>query len=164
MNTPSIYVGTFAKYNAGSLFGEWLNPQDYGDAQEFYTAAAELHKDEDDPELMFQDWEHIPDEYISECSISQEFWDRMDTINSSYLDAEVFDAASALGIPTDRVEELYQGEHSSDEKFAYELADEIGAIDHNASWPMSCIDWELAARELMMDYGEADGHYFRTSY
>lgn len=38
------------------------------------------------------------------------------------------------------------------ERYAQEFADEIGAIDANAGWPNSCIDWERAARELQMDY------------
>lgn len=37
-------------------------------------------------------------------------------------------------------------------RYAMELADDIGAIDRNASWPCNCIDWEQAARELRMDY------------
>jgi predicted lipid-binding transport protein (Tim44 family) len=36
--------------------------------------------------------------------------------------------------------------------YAQELADDIGAIDRNAKWPLDCIDWEKAARELQMDY------------
>ncbi len=39
--------------------------------------------------------------------------------------------------------------------YAQELAEDIGAIDRNASWPNTCIDWEQAARELAMDYTEA---------
>lgn len=38
------------------------------------------------------------------------------------------------------------------ETYAQELADDIGAVDANAPWPMSCIDWEQAARELQQDY------------
>lgn len=38
------------------------------------------------------------------------------------------------------------------EEYAQELAEEIGAIDRNASWPYTCIDWDQAARELRMDY------------
>lgn len=38
------------------------------------------------------------------------------------------------------------------ETYAEEFADDIGAIDRNASWPISCIDWEAAADELKMDY------------
>lgn len=38
------------------------------------------------------------------------------------------------------------------EDYAQELAEGIGAIDRDASWPYTCIDWERAARELRMDY------------
>ena len=40
--------------------------------------------------------------------------------------------------------------------YAQELADDIGAVDANASWPMSHIDWEGAARDLRMDYTSVD--------
>ena len=36
--------------------------------------------------------------------------------------------------------------------YAQQLAEDIGAVDANASWPNNCIDWERAARELKMDY------------
>lgn len=37
-------------------------------------------------------------------------------------------------------------------EYAQELAEDIGAIDRNATWPNTCIDWDQAARELQMDY------------
>jgi hypothetical protein len=40
--------------------------------------------------------------------------------------------------------------------YAQELADDIGAIDANAGWPNSCIDWDRAARELQLDYSSVD--------
>ena len=33
------------------------------------------------------------------------------------------------------------------EDYAQELADDIGAINSDATWPNNCIDWERAARE-----------------
>lgn len=61
------------------------------------------------------------------------------------------------------VEEAYQGQFSSDEEFAQELAEQIGEYDfRNASWPTNCIDWEQAAHELMYDYFESEGYYFRN--
>ena len=33
-----IYVGTYRKYNEGSLFGKWLTLSDYSDKDEFYEA------------------------------------------------------------------------------------------------------------------------------
>ena len=38
------------------------------------------------------------------------------------------------------------------EEYAQELADDIGAVPSDAAWPLTCIDWEQAARELAMDY------------
>lgn len=50
--------------------------------------------------------------------------------------------------------------------YAEDLADDIGAIDRNATWPCNCIDWEQAARELRMDYSstELDGvtYWYRS--
>lgn len=36
--------------------------------------------------------------------------------------------------------------------YARELADDIGAVPSEYTWPTSCIDWDRAARELRMDY------------
>lgn len=41
-------------------------------------------------------------------------------------------------------------------QYAEELADDIGAIDRNATWPLSCIDWDEAARQLQQDYTSVD--------
>ena len=49
-----IYVGTYAKYNDGSIEGKWLDLSDYSDKEEFYEACRELHKDEEDPESEYQ--------------------------------------------------------------------------------------------------------------
>ena len=38
------------------------------------------------------------------------------------------------------------------EDYAQEYADDIGAIDRDAAWPTSHIDWEAAARDLQQDY------------
>lgn len=42
------------------------------------------------------------------------------------------------------------------EEYAQELAEDIGAIDRNAQWPLSYIDWPAAARALRMDYTSLD--------
>ena len=71
-----VYVGTYHKYNNGSLDGKWLNLADYANKAEFLKACKQLHKDEADPEFMFQDWENIPSWMISESSISDEVWEQ----------------------------------------------------------------------------------------
>jgi len=58
--------------------------------------------------------------------------------------------------------ESYAGQYPSDEEFAKEQAKQYGEIPKKNHWPHYCIDWEYAARELMMDYTEQDGFYFRN--
>jgi hypothetical protein len=41
-------------------------------------------------------------------------------------------------------------------QYAMQLADDIGAINADATWPNNCIDWDRAARELEMDYTLVD--------
>lgn len=36
--------------------------------------------------------------------------------------------------------------------YAEELAEDVGAINRDGSWPNNCIDWERAAQELQQDY------------
>lgn len=40
--------------------------------------------------------------------------------------------------------------------YAQELAEDIGAIKADATWPHTCIDWEHAARELRYDYSSIE--------
>lgn len=42
------------------------------------------------------------------------------------------------------------------EDYAQQLAEDIGAINDDAQWPATCIDWEKAASELQMDYSTVD--------
>jgi hypothetical protein len=42
------------------------------------------------------------------------------------------------------------------EDYARELADDIGAVPKEYSWPANCIDWKEAAEQLQMDYTRVD--------
>lgn len=57
----AVYVGTYRKYNNGSIAGAWLTLNDYKTPEDFWRACRLLHSDERDPEFMFQDYE-LPDE------------------------------------------------------------------------------------------------------
>lgn len=48
------------------------------------------------------------------------------------------------------------------EEYAQELAEDVGAIDPNASWPLTYIDWEAAANALKQDY--IDVQYDGSTY
>ena len=80
LSEASVYVGTYGKYNNGSLFGAWLDLSDYADKEEFYEACRELHKDEEDAEFMFQDWENVPERLIGESWISENFFTLRDAV------------------------------------------------------------------------------------
>lgn len=62
----------------------------------------------------------------------------------------------------DEAEEAFAGEYTDDEAFAQELADELGSIKDDTQWPYTCIDWDKASEELMYDYFESNGYYFRN--
>lgn len=166
-----IYVSTYAKYNSGSLKGKWVTVQDYNDAEELFSALAELHEDEESPEFMIQDREgHFSGMIEESMSIQdfQEIYDVIEALGNTHLDIEVIEAyADNLGSSIDaqlieNCEEAYQGSFDSDADFAENLAEEMGLTDKKQSWPHYCIDWDYAARELMYDYFESKGHYFRN--
>jgi len=64
LSEARIYLGTYAKYNEGSIEGKWFDLSDFSDKDEFYEVCKELHADEENPEYMLQDWKNIPDELI----------------------------------------------------------------------------------------------------
>lgn len=78
-------------------------------------------------------------------------------INQAYIDNVGEEYATA-----EQVEEAYSGEFRSDEDFARDMADQLGSMKENEQWPYTCIDWEKAASELMYDYFEVEGYYFRN--
>ena len=157
----AIYVGTYGKYNSGSLFGKWFDLNDYSDVGEFNDAIKEYHKGEYDPEYMFQDWEGIPDQFISECSIDSKFWDYLDTINDSYLDVEVFQAGSDLDIPYDEIQDRYCGAFESDTDLAYYLVESMDLLGDASELVSRYFDYEAYGRDEAINYySEHNGHYF----
>ena len=69
------------------------------------------------------------------------------------------DELAALKSLAKEGEEFYDWPHGSTlirdsyfKEYAMDLAEDIGAIDSNASWPNTCIDWDQAAKELQHDY------------
>lgn len=84
----SVYCSTYAKYNAGSLYGEWMRLADYSDYEEFCEAIKELHKDEEDPEFMFQDCENTHVDGEPTLSDIKEWYDKFN-IETYDLDEDV---------------------------------------------------------------------------
>lgn len=173
-----VYVGTYAKYNAGSIFGEWLDLSDYEGREDFYQACLKLHKDEDDPELMFQDYENIPEMLISECSLDENIYVYMEAV--SEMDGmraaafEIYCSHVAGWLKRgDGIEELldkfndsyqgYYGKGSDDvkEEFAYYLIEETGLLSGIPETLTRYFDYEAYGKDLFLyGYSEYDGHVF----
>lgn len=149
---PKLYVGTYAKYNAGSIAGAWLDLDDYTGAEDFHFACLELHKDETDPELMFQDYEGLPACLYSESGIDSRLWAwlELDEDDRDMCSAYWSEEDPSAGI--DYIREAYCGTADTETDYAQQLAEDIGAINENATWPNNCIDWDQAVRELKFDY------------
>jgi len=129
LSKPRIYVGTYGKYNNGSLFGEWIDLSDYSDYDSFIDYCKELHKDEEDAELMFQDWENIPDCFIGESHLSEKFFEYMEAMDDlledeqeAYKDWKDNQGSNDDEVDIDSFRDDYQGQWDTEEKFADNLA------------------------------------------
>lgn len=167
-----IYVGTYAKYNGGSIFGKWLDLSDYSDKEEFYEACRELHKDEQDPEFMFQDWEYIPSDFIGESWLADNIFEIIEAIDELDDDKkaafEVWLNHGSHDITTKDIADLirsfeddFQGAYNDEEDYAYEIVDECYDLPEFAK---TYFDYAKFARDLFMgDYWFEDGYVFRCS-
>ncbi|WP_141037509.1 antirestriction protein ArdA, partial [Escherichia coli] len=45
---PAVYVGTWHKYNCGSIAGRWFDLATFDDERDFFAACRSLHQDEAD--------------------------------------------------------------------------------------------------------------------
>lgn len=168
LDTASIYVSTYAKYNNSSLYGKWLNLGDYSDYDELLEAMRELHKDESEPEFMLQDHENCElfekVGLISECHLSPSIYEIAQQIDDSGHDLEVFmaciDCLGRMDFQSlyEYVNNFYYGEFNSDEDFVQYLYEDDTFNVPN--WIV--IDWSATARNIMFDYFESNGHYFRS--
>ena len=169
LNEACIYVGTYRKYNNGSLFGKWFNLSDYENSEEFLKACKELHKDDDNPEFMFQDWENIPDCLICESWLSNNFFTfRVALQELSQPEQEAFMVwidNGSYDLDKDDCQDLldsfrddYYGEYDSEEDFAYELVEECYTLPEFAK---TYFDYEKFANDLFIgDYWYDSGFVF----
>jgi antirestriction protein len=76
-------------------------------------------------------------------------------------DPEMIKAGISCGIAFENIEESYQGQYDSDEEFVQQLIEDTEeGIKDLPSYIH--IDWEWTAQDIMMDYCEENGYYFRS--
>ena len=161
--SPAVYVGTYKKYAEGSTFGRWMNLEDYADFDEFVEACRELHKDEEDPEFMCQDFEGLPKNQYCESGLDwlEKFFDlmKMDEDDQNkvleYWD-NVWDGAEPQTIL-----DLYFCPAMDDYDFGYYLAHDLGCLEIPENIE-SYFDYASFGRDCKYDYHETDNYIFES--
>ena len=108
-------------------------------------------------EYYVETWGDVHHNYQS---LDEDLYDYVNAIDSTGYDKDVVDAAIDCEISIDDIDEAYNGRFNSDEDFTQNLLDDLGYIPKDfPSWIE--IDWEATASNVMQDYVESHGHYFR---
>ena len=108
--------------------------------------------------------EHKPEEYEEHkysCIFCLALDDENDILDADQARAYIELVGEQYAELSD-MQEAYVGYYTSDVHFAQKMAEQLGLRDDDIQWPYTCIDWDKAARELMYDYSEINGHYFRN--
>jgi antirestriction protein len=176
-----IFLTDYASYNQGTQFefGGWVNLDKFNTVEELTDYIKDHFKkaDESSPlgdgskreETMITDFEGFPKFFYSECMNFGPLFEYFEKAEESSHHIEVVNAYANLDHSRlndledffESLEEFYFGEFSSDVDFAMEIHEETKSKDETR-WPYTCIDWKRAAYELMFDYSESEGHYFRN--
>ena len=145
---PKVYVGTYAKYNNGSITGEWLTISDYSDKDDFLEACKALHPDESDPEFMFQDHDGIPEGMYGESHLADELFEyaaldegNMETV---WVCRENVDCSMSIADCLD----AFAGTYDSSSDYAQSTSEDGGMeipehLQYYIDWTSMARDWEL---------------------
>jgi antirestriction protein len=164
-----IYVGTYYKYNNGSISGAWIDLENLT-KDEFNQKCKELHKDETDPEFMYQDFEcdEIFKGMISECGIDEEFWELKETLENTEIDLEALTAYKSIfgEIDIQDFEDKFYGHfegYNIDKEFGEHILEELGELEQVPQHLRYYIDAEAYGRDLLInDFCEFNGFIFRN--
>ena len=162
---PSVYVGTYGKYNEGSLCGLWIDLSSFSDYDEFIDFYNAIHADEEDPELMAQDYEAFPRQWYNEGFMSEEDFDHIQEYTElcDKYDVDAVDDYMEFADELDNFEEAYCGEWDSEEDFARHIVEECYDLEKLMGDLSRYFDYEAFGRDLFMwDYNMgANNHVFR---
>ena len=153
-DSPALYCGTYGKYNSGDLRGMWVNVSAFGSYEYFIDFCKAINADEEDPELMFQDFANIPDSLYHESMGEEEF-------NNLLKYCDLCDEYNVLAVDDflefyspedlDRIPDSHVGVYDSRDDFAKEKAIE----DFNPEKIMGdfadYFDYDAYARDLFLN-------------
>ncbi len=131
---PKVYVGTYAKYNNGSIAGGWISLKSCKNYDDFLSKCYALHRDEREPELMVQDTDDFPDGLsCGESFGEEEFNDVMAAIKTEETEEKKPSGDKAL-LPEFKREmaKVWSDEHMLDnyecKQFSYAVRLQNGGI------------------------------------
>jgi antirestriction protein len=150
ISSARVYVGTCAKYNNGSIRGAWLDLSDYADADAFNAACLALHKDESDPELMFQDFEGFPRSFYGESYIKPELWAWLDLSEDDRNILEAYQNCTYADADIDQAREAFQGTADTEKDFAAQYWEDAGMLEGVPENVQNYIDYEAVARDMRL--------------
>ena len=146
-----------------------------GDYDTFMEVCHNLHADEEDPELMYQDYECSPSAWYSESGIDEDTFDKiMEFADMDDDDRDAFDEFSDAfsNDSVDSFKERYMGKWDSEKDFAERIVDECYRsafgrlqgknLDDMMGHLASYFDYEAYARDLFIDdFYFSNGYVFR---
>ena len=166
-DSPALYCGTYGKYNSGNLSGIWVDVSTFDSYEDFENFCLAIHADESEPELMYQDYENMPDSLYHESMGEKEF-------NKIAEYCELCDEYSVEAVDDflewdstedlDNMHDAYVGVYDSREDFAREIVSDCYDIE-NIMGNLACyFDYEEFARDLFMGdyYFGSHGTVLRT--
>jgi len=147
-----VYVSTWEKYNNGSLQGEWVDLEKFiNTTLDFLETCKEIHKDEPDPEFMYQDSEGIPKEFINESNIDERVWEYLclDTeeqeVWAKYLEYMDSDAT------WEQVQDSFRGKYETKLEYIDELVEQSGVLERMGERWKNYFDYEQFLYECEQD-------------
>ena len=139
-----VYVGTYHKYNCGSLDGAWVDLESFHNEKELMRFLYRLHADEAEPEFMVQDYMNFPRRFYSESMNEHDFAELYDWIHLDTEEREMcaeywkeIDESASVDEISDRL--VYSGD--SNEYFD-ELAEEALSDYNVPNFLQFCFDYE----------------------
>ena len=148
-------------------YGMWIDLSTFENYHDFMEFCNRLHANEAEPELMFQDYEHYPEQWYCEGCMGEATFDKIKEYAAlGELQREAYEAYLTYWDDgtLDDFHERYEGSYESPEDFAEHLCEECGYFKNLPAWLQCCIDYSAVWRNLDTggDYTEVDGHIFRN--
>ena len=153
-DSPALYCGTYGKYNSGNLSGMWVDLSTFDDYEEFINFCKAIHADEEDPELMYQDYENMPGSLYHE-SMGEEGFNKIEEYCELCDDYGVSAVEDFLEWYSpedlDMMYDSYAGVYDSEEDFAREIVNGCYDLEKMMGDLSYYFDYEALARDLFVN-------------